>query len=190
MTFPLGTKTLILSLLVCGTLAGCGDNSALYLVEPPLPGEELPNRLGRVELREVVLPQYATAPEVTMQEADGALRAQPYALWADAPAAAVTRVLAGQISALSGATAVPEPWPLSQGPDRELNIRVSQILAGADGLFHLSGQYFVTPVMGPGRDVARSFNISVPLEGQGPAAVAAAQARALQQLARQIAALD
>ncbi|MBZ4020856.1 hypothetical protein CKO11_00085 [Rhodobacter sp. TJ_12] len=187
MTFA--PKPLILGTLLCAALAGCGANAALYLVEPPAPTEQLANRLGRVEVREVVLPQYATAPEVTVQEPDGALRPQRNQLWADAPSQAITRVIAMQISAYSGATAVAEPWPLSDGPERRLEIRVAQLLAGSDGAFHLSGQYFVTPVMSPGRDVARSFNISVPLNGDGPQAIAAAQALALQQLARQIAQL-
>ncbi|MFD2174135.1 PqiC family protein [Rhodobacter lacus] len=178
-----------LPLVLCATLTACSGDDALYLIEPPAPAEHLPNRLGRVELREVVLPQYATAPEVTAQEPGGALRAKTDALWADAPGAAITRVLASQISQISGATAVAEPWPLSAPPDRRLEVRVAQILAGADGLFHLTGQYFVAPVMGAGQDVARTFAITVPLANSDPATVAAAQAQALQQLAAQIAAL-
>ncbi|SOC05675.1 PqiC family protein [Rhodobacter maris] len=180
----------LLPLVLCATLAACGDDDALYLIELPPPAEHLPDRLGRVELREVVLPQYATAPEVTAQEPGGALRAQKDALWADAPGAAITGVLARQISAMSGATAIAEPWPLSTPPDRRLEVRVSQILAGADGVFHLDGQYFVAPLAGPGRDIARRFEITVPLASPDPAAVATAQGQALQKLARQIAVLD
>lgn len=191
---PLRTKILITAALpaavLCAGLSGCGREPTLYLVTPPAPEARLPDRLGRVELREVMLPQYATGPEVTLQEPGGALRAQRKDLWADAPATAITGVLAAQISAISGATAVAEPWPLSTPPDRRLEVRVAQILAGADGLFHLSGQYFVAPLAGAGRDIARPFTITEPLDGADAAAVASAQARALQKLAAQIAALD
>lgn len=61
------------------------------------------------------------------------------------------------------------------------------MLAGSDGNFLLSGQYFVTSDQGG--DVARRFDITVPIGGTGPGATAAAQALALQRLAEKIATL-
>ena len=161
----------------------------MFLITPPDAVDRLPNRLGQVELRDVVLPQYAAAAEIAVQNATGGLVANSAQIWAETPVRAVTDVLAEQISALSGAIVVAEPWPLSEGPDRVLEVRVQRILAGADGLFHLEGQYFVSSFTGSGGDVVRRFDLTVPLTGPAPAAIADAQARALQALARQIAQL-
>lgn len=177
-------------------VAGCSDPEATgrYLVDPPQAGRQIPNRLGRAELREVVLPEYAAGQEVSWQSADGAVRSNPEAIWADNPPRAVTDSLARQISDLSGATVIAEPWPLGELPDSKIEVRISQMLAGADGVFRLSGRYFVAPdEFGPRADQGdrvRVFDLSVPLAGAGPAAIAAAQSQALALLAAQIAALD
>ena len=177
-------------LILFALLAACaGKKTEMFLITPPEAAAELPNRLGQVELRDVVLPQYASVAEIAVQTAGGGLTANAAQIWAETPVRAVTDVLAAQISALSGATVVAEPWPLSDGPDRVLEVRVERILAGADGLFHLAGQYFVSSYSGAGGDVARRFALTVPLTSPGAAAVADAQARALQALARQIAQL-
>lgn len=183
------------ALLLASLVAGCGltttNDTGLYLIDAPQVDAKLRNRLGRVELREVALPQYAAGQEIVRQGADGALRSGPSALWADAPARGVTQFLASQISTISGATALAEPWPLAEAPARRLRVRFERIFAGNDGMFHLEGQYFVAPTPAEeGRDIVRRFRIAEPLGGDDPAAVAAAQSRALQGLARQIAALD
>jgi uncharacterized lipoprotein YmbA len=176
--------------ILCLAMAGCaGKPAEMFLITPPEAVAELPNRLGQVELREVALPQYAAAAEIAVQSASGGLVASSAQIWAESPVRAVTDLLAAQISALSGATVVAEPWPLGEGPDRVLEVRVEKMLAGADGLFHLEGQYFVSSYSGSGGDIARRFDLTVPLTGPGAAAVADAQARALQALARQIAQL-
>jgi uncharacterized lipoprotein YmbA len=190
---------LLIQGLAFSALAGCslgGSEAAMFLLDPPTQEDTLPNRLGRVELREIALPRYAAGQEVVRQGPDGALRGDPAAIWADAPARGLTQALAAQISGVSGATALAQPWPLSAPPDRTLEVRIDRIFAGSDGLFHLSGQYFVAP-RDEGRDIVRRFDIAEPLAAAGPAsegapapaAVAAAQARAVQALARQIAQL-
>ena len=63
-------------------------------------------------------------------------------------------------------------------------------MAQADGVVRLTGSYYVTPAMAEGRDIVRRFDLSVPLAGEGPAAIAAAQSQAVAQLAEQIARLD
>lgn len=177
-------------------LAACSDPEKVgrYLVDAPVADQQVENRIGSAELREVSLPEYAAGQEVPWQTADGAIRSNPDSLWADQPPRAVTHLLAREISAVSGATVISEPWPLSEPPQRKLEVRVERILATADGLFHLSGRYFVAPdfaddFSGGGGDIVRRFDIQVPLAGEGPAAIAAAQSQALTQLARQIAGL-
>lgn len=185
------------ALLICLplALAACSDpeKTGRYLVDAPTAAKQMPNRLGMTELREVSLPEYAAGQEVAWQTADGAVRSNPQALWADAQPRAVTQFLAREISAISGATVISEPWPLSEHPTNKLEVRVERMLATAAGSFALSGRYFVAPdAFGEGGgtgDIVRRFDIEVPLPGDTPAAIAAAQSQALGQLARQIAAL-
>ena len=62
-------------------------------------------------------------------------------------------------------------------------------LAQADGIYRLSGRYFVSDDKAGGANQARSFDISVPLADDKPATIARAQSQAVGQLARQIAQL-
>lgn len=183
------TRLLLTGLIA---LAACSspEKTARYVIDPPAAQQRLPNRLDLAELREVSLPQYASGQEIAYQTEDGALRSTPDNIWADDPPRAMTLVLARQISALSGATVVAEPWPLSNGPDRRIEVRVEQLLARADGVVRLSGVYFVSAAdLGGGRDVVRRFDLSVPIEGECPPAIAAAQSRAIELLAERIAQL-
>lgn len=182
-------RTLSLALLVL--LAGCSNpmKTGRYLIEAPPVSREMPDRIGTAELLEVSLPEYAAAGEIAWQTADGAVRAGGRELWADDPKRGVTLTLARAISDVSGATVIAEPWPLAQPPRHRLDVRVERALAGSDGVFRLSGRYFLSDDRLSGSNLARSFDIRVPLAGEGPAAIAQAQAAALGQLARQIAAL-
>lgn len=185
--------TAALPILPLVLIAACSnpEKTGRYLLDPPQSGHHVSNRLGATELREVLLPEYAAGQEVAWQTADGAVRSTPDAIWADTQPRAVTQMLARNISAVSGATVIAEPWPLSALPDNKLEIRIEQMLAGSDQMFRLSGRYFVAPDMysGTGSDVVRRFDLAVPLEGEGPAAIARAQSMALSMLAEQIAAL-
>ncbi|MGV8985831.1 MAG: PqiC family protein [Cypionkella sp.] len=180
------------ALLVSFALISACSNAAKtehYLIDTPVIARHLPNRLGRVAVRDVSLPQYASGQEIPFQTTDGALHSRSDQVWADDPVRAITGVLAAQISQISGATAIAEPWPFSDAPNRRLEVRIERMLAGVDGNFQLNGQYFVTSEQGGG-DVAKRFKIAVPISGEGPAATAAAQALALQKLAEKIASLS
>jgi uncharacterized lipoprotein YmbA len=182
----------ISGLVLMGTLAGCTGSPevARHLIEPPAPAERLRDRLGQVELREVGLPEYASGQEVSVQSADGTLYSGPGNIWADDPARGITATLASQLVALTGATVIAEPWPLQDQPQRRLEVRMERIVAQNDGTFRMSGQYFLVPVTATGRDIVRSFDISVPMASQEFSAIAAANARAIDLLARRIAALE
>ncbi|UXU75849.1 MULTISPECIES: PqiC family protein [unclassified Paracoccus (in: a-proteobacteria)] len=167
-----------------------GEKTARYLIDPPSSGERLADRLGTAELKDVSLPEYAAGDEVSWQTADGAVRSNTKQLWADSPQRAFTLTLARSISEISGATVIAEPWPLAEPPRRRLEVRVEKALAQADGLYRLSGRYFVSDEGAGGSNQARSFDIAVPLQGQGPGPIARAQSQAIAQLARQIATLS
>ena len=175
-------------------LSACSDpeKTSRFLIDPPATGAQVPNRLGTVELRDVSLPEYASGQEVSWQTADGAVRSNPDNLWADNPQRAFTETLAREISNISGATVIGEPWPLAEPPQRRLEVRVEKALAQADGAFRLSGRYFVSDEgFGTGgANHARSFDLTVPLGSDQPAAVAQAMSQAISQLAQQIATLS
>lgn len=180
-----------LLMIAAAALAACSspEDTARFVLSPPPVAEQVPNRIGRVEVRDVQLPDYAAGQEVGWQTPDGAIRSNPQNVWADTPQRAVTRTLADQIGRVSGATAIAEPWPFAEPPSRRVEVRVSDMIAGPDGIFRLRGQYFVSPAGFSGSDLQRSFDIPVALQGEGPAAIAAAQARAIQLLAMRIAQL-
>ncbi len=196
-------------MLATAALAGCSDpeKTGRYLIDPPDAGMRVADKLGTAELRDVSLPDYASAGEVSWQTPDGAVRSNPKTLWADKPERAFTLALARAISDLSGATVIAEPWPLAEPPRRRVEVRVERALAQANGIYRLSGRYYVSNDTPGAANQARSFDISVPLPvavkkasslgGGGTAqvdasaapAIAAAQNRAIAQLARQIATL-
>lgn len=181
----------LLALLALGACSN-PEKTARFLIDPPATGAQLPDRLGTVELKDVSLPDYASGQEVAWQTGDGAVRSNPANLWADNPQRAFTQSLARQISDISGATVIGEPWPLAEPPQRRLEVRVEKALAQADGVFRLTGRYFLSDegYGTGGANHARSFDISVPLASDQPGAVAAAMSQAIGQLAQQIATLS
>ncbi|WP_112872986.1 PqiC family protein [Paracoccus endophyticus] len=199
-------------ILAAALLAGCSnpEKTGRWLIDPPSAGPQVSNALGTAELKDVSLPEYAAAGEVSWQTADGAIRSNPRNLWADTPERAFTLTLARAISDLSGATVIAEPWPLAEPPRRRVEVRVEKALAQRDGVYRLSGAYYVANDAAGGANHARRFDIAVPLPvaqrasgsaglgglgGRGttavaaPGAIAAAQNQAIAQLARQIAVL-
>lgn len=184
----------LLAPLVLLAMAACSnpEKTGRFLIDPPVSGSQVPNRLGTAELKDVSLPEYASGQEVAWQTADGAVRSNPDNLWADNPQRAFTLALARAISDMSGATVIEEPWPLAEPPQRRLEVRVEKALAQADGVFRLTGRYFVSDegYGSGGANHARSFDISVPLASDQPGAVARAMSQAIGQLAGQIATLS
>ncbi|RMC35539.1 PqiC family protein [Paracoccus alkanivorans] len=174
------------------SLAACSnpEKTGRFLIDPPAVQAQVPNRLGTAELKDVSLPEYAADQEVMWQTEDGAVRSNPDNLWADSPQRGFTMALAREISNVSGATVIGEPWPLAEPPQRVLEVRVEKALAQADGIYRLSGRYFVSEESGGGTNHARSFDISVPMSSNQPSAIARAMSQAISQLAQQIAALD
>lgn len=177
----------LLPLALIALLAGCSGAKEMYLItSDPAPAQ---TRVAArtVEVREVTLPGYAAASEIAFQTPEGALRTVKGALWADEPRAAVTRILAERLDTGTTASVAAEPWPLLDGPDATVSLRVDRMVARADGQFDLSGQFAVTYANGA-RDRLRRFAILTPLADTSPASIAAATGAALAQLSQDIAA--
>ncbi|WP_254368090.1 membrane integrity-associated transporter subunit PqiC [Paracoccus sp. Z118] len=196
-------------LIAAAALAGCSnpEKTERYLIDPPPPQATVGNKLGTAELRDVSLPEYAASGEVAWQTADGAVRSNTRQLWADNPERAFTLTLARAITQTSGATVIAEPWPLAEPPRRRVEVRVETALAQLNGVYRLKGSYYVSNDASGGTNHARGFDIQVPLpvversawsalpgrngrmDPPPPSAIAAAQNRAIAQLATQIAVL-
>lgn len=185
------TRHAFYALACLAALGACSNpmKTGRYLIDPPIDGMRVPDRLGTAELRDVSLPDYASGGEVAWQTADGAVRLDSKKLWADKPQRAFTLTLARTISDISGATVIAEPWPLAEPPRRRLEVRVEKALAQPNGIFRLSGRYFVSDSNSGGTNQARSFDISVPLASEDPGEIARAQSLAIARLAQQIATL-
>jgi len=164
-------------------LAACGDNKARFLINTTETATQTRLRVASIEVRDVSLPAYASASEIVVEQADGALKPVAKALWADDPVRGVTGALARSLAAKSTATVSAEPWPLADGPAVQLEVRVDQMVAGADGNFRLTGQFALSSPQGQVRDSLTRFALSVPLADTSPGAVAVSTGKAIDGLA-------
>nr|WP_294614312.1 ABC-type transport auxiliary lipoprotein family protein [Roseovarius sp.] len=168
-------------------IAGCGAAPDRYSVAAPEVSETLRIAFRAVEVREVSLPSYAAADEIAIQDADGKLVTDGTALWADSPERAIALDLARNLSKLTGARVASAPWPFEAFPDARLETRFESLVAGADGQFRASGQYFVG-VSDGGRERAGLFDLAVPFDpAGGPQAIAKARGQVILDLATHIA---
>lgn len=170
-----------------GALAACSppiDRLALN----PLPSSiDLRPLVGSAMVRTVSLPSYAAAEEVARELPGGLIATNEDVLWADAPDRAVTLVLTRNLADILNTDVGPEPWPFVGLPDVAIDVRVERMLAGADGTFRLTGQYFVGGDGIDYRNTTDTFDISVAMPDQGLSSISAAQSAALLQLSEQIA---
>lgn len=169
-------------------LGGCAADPQLRLPVPTVPtAARVPISVGSVEVREVSLPLYAGQETVFLETAGGAVVGSELVLWADDPTRAFTEGLAVALAAMTRARVAAEPWPFFENPAARVEVRMTRALAGSDGQFRISGQYFVASGDGTRRDVARRFDIAVPYDGANQGSIGAAKGRAIDALARRIA---
>ncbi|WP_438956345.1 PqiC family protein [Cognatiyoonia sp.] len=178
----------ILLALSIATLTACSTTPTNRLDFSPVTSELKLHALVRSAMvRTVSLPTYAAAEEIAIELAPGIIGTSADILWADDPERAVTLAMTQQLDAILSATVGPDPWPFAGLPDVAIDVRVAQMLAGSDGLFHLSGQYFIG---GDGIDFPNGsfgFDIRKPLNSGEVRDIARAQALALLELSEGIA---
>lgn len=168
-------------------LAACAGSATRYSVAPPPVTETVRVSFRAIEVREISLPTYAAADEISVQDASGKLINEGGALWADSPERAVSMELSRDLSRLTGARVASSPWPFEAFPDARLEVRFESLIAGADGQFRAAGQYFVGVTDGR-RERSGLFELAVPFDPTGgPQAIAIARGQLILNLATYIA---
>lgn len=169
-------------------LAACGGNEARFLVDSAAPATvgQIGVRLGTLEVRDVSLPAYAEESQILVEDDTGALQPIKNAVWADDPVRSMTLSLADTIDRRSNATAAAEPWPLESDPHAAVHVRVSEMVARADGNFHLTGQFAISSYDRIVRERIERFDITVPLADTSPGRIADATGAATNRLAVEI----
>lgn len=174
--------TLLPLLLV---LAACSTASRIA-VQAPAVTDNIPISFRTVEVRDVSLPAYAAADELSQQAEDGTI-VESNVLWADTPERAVALQVSENLSRLTRARVASEPWPFEAYPQARLTVRFSEMIAGTNGVFRISGQYFVANLEdGPER--SGLFDLTQPYDvGGGPSAIARARGQIILDLSKLIA---
>lgn len=165
------------------SLAACGGTPDLYPVRPPEATQQVAIRFGSVELRDVTLPAYAAADEIAVEDEGGRLVTDTDVLWADRPERAVALELTRALVRITGAQVASEPWPFEAFPDARVEVRFENLIAGADGRYRGTGQYFVGVAEARG-ERSGLFDLAVGFDPEGgPQAIARARGQLILDLA-------
>ena len=168
--------------------AACGGTTERFAVSTPQVTESVRISFASVEVRDVSLPSYASSDEISTQDANGTLVSSKNILWADAPERSIALELSRNLAKISGRRIASEPWPFEAFPAARLEIRFAELVAGADGQFRTSGQYFVAVRDDDGRERSGLFDLSVTYDPEaGPNAIAAARGQIILDLASYVA---
>lgn len=168
-------------------LVGACGNAERFTVSPPAITEKVAIAFASVEVRDVSLPSYAAADEITVQGADGTLTSTSDILWADAPERAIALELSQNLARLTGRRIASEPWPFEAFPDARLEVRFAELVASSAGTFRTSGQYFVAVEDGR-RERSGLFDLDVDFDPDGgPNAIARARGQLILDLSTYIA---
>ncbi len=176
-----------LFILAFAAFAACTPLADRLAVNPLPSALELRPLVGSVMVRTVSLPIYAAVEEIAIESDSGLIKINEDVLWADSPERAVTLVLTRTLSDILNIDVGPEPWPFIGLPDVSVDVRVEKIIAGADGVFRLSGQYFIGGDAIDFRRTSQTFDIEIQMTDTSLQSVAAAQAAALLALSEQVA---
>jgi uncharacterized lipoprotein YmbA len=165
------------------SLSACGGSPERFAVTTPQVTQKVSIGFASVEVRDVSLPTYAASDEISTQDANGTLLSSKNILWADAPERAIALELSRNLAKMTSRRIASEPWPFESFPDARLDVRFAELVAGTDGKYRASGQYFVGVDDGH-RERSGLFDLTVPynLEG-GPNAIAAARGQIIVDLA-------
>lgn len=153
------------ALLLALALTACSGTPDRFAVIPPQTAASQRISFRAVEIRDLSLPAYAAADEISIQSADGTLVTGD-TLWADSPPRAVALELARALAQTTGARVASDPWPFQALPDASLDVRFESFVAEETGTFRATGQYFVAVPDGR-RERSGFFDLTVPYPEDG-----------------------
>lgn len=168
--------------------AACSSPEPDYHRLVAVPGAPARAAARVVELRRVGVPGYLDRSEIVRAGPGSRLEVLRNVRWGEPLGGMVSRVLAENLAQrLPGSTVLADAGAIRLAADATIETELQRFEADPSGAVELAAQ--VAFRFGPGRPgVARSFRFSVPVEGQGPPAMAAAMSGAVGRLADAIAA--
>uniref|UniRef100_UPI00191C1743 ABC-type transport auxiliary lipoprotein family protein n=1 Tax=Mangrovicoccus ximenensis TaxID=1911570 RepID=UPI00191C1743 len=92
-----------LPLLLALGAAACTTPPTQFLLDAPTSELRLAPMVSSVEIRDISLPQYASAADgIALLQADGSVKADPKEIWADTPERGATLALARNLGSRDG----------------------------------------------------------------------------------------
>jgi uncharacterized lipoprotein YmbA len=189
-------RTAILPLVLlasgCSILAPLPNPNRFYTLaalpgtdERPVAGAGTTMTYG---LGPISLPLYLDRNEIATRISPTEITYSDTDRWAEPLKGNVTRVLAQNLSMLTGATVITFPWPLSPGVDYQIEITFLRFDREASGTTHLAARWTIRDARN-GTDVTTGeTRSSITTEPSDTAAGVAALSRALNELSEEVAA--
>lgn len=177
----------LLVLTACSTFKPVKDLATHHLLEPLVPDRPLQAATPKWAINRPSIPTYLDRMALVTRR-DGRLMINPLDLWAEPLDAGITRVLASNLSRLTGSTQIRPIGSFStMDYSALLETNIIEFEPDAAGLMVLEGTWKLQPVTGM-ETSSRYFRIVVGLPGVSGdvAARVAAMNAALEQLARDI----
>jgi uncharacterized lipoprotein YmbA len=179
-------RWLAIALLLGACATAAEDDTRYYLLPKPKPAERVVFTDDTVALRELDLPLYARAAEIAFVAADGAVAVSDDNRWADEPARAMTRALAGSLREAIGAPVVVEPWGRAIKPVLRIDVTVDRFIGTPGGEVALTGDFRIVSLDDRQTVSAQGFDIAVPTTDAGFDALTRAHSVALARLSDEI----
>ncbi|MBB5040333.1 PqiC family protein [Prosthecobacter dejongeii] len=178
-----------LLLLSCSTFKPVKDPASRHLLDPAIPYRAGTSARPALGIARPALPAYLDRQQLVARDGSGAVRVQDNHLWSEPLAPAIARVIAANLSRLTGSTGI---LPVEDFVTLEytslVELRIAQFDPSPAGALVLESTWKVQPVKGGDTDF-RSFRTEVPIELTVPPVSGriAAMNEALARLSRDIA---
>jgi uncharacterized lipoprotein YmbA len=183
----------LITLAACMPL-GTTTTTRFYLLEATAPnaapaGAAHPFSHLSFGVGPVSIPSYLDRPQIVRRRDAHELKVNEFDQWAEPIGSAITRVMADNLAAATGAAGVyPHPWDRSAAIDMRIPIDIRRFDAAADGRVTLSAVWRIVDGGGRRRLLERETTVTRSPEGTEIAQLVAAMNAALADLSAAIAA--
>jgi len=120
---------------------------------------EQTRNISSLGMSSVVLPSYASDPQLASVGADGLVYQSDKHRWAEEPESAISRVLADRLRQHAGATVLIEPWPRDYSPVARVEVVFDKLLREPRGGVDMAGQILL--LSGDGRRLLEALPFQV-----------------------------